>query len=405
MSEPTPSDAVRAMRRQVRRVRWRRNTYELQRTLYLLIATAATAATALVLLALTTGPAPFTVGAGGVAAASLLAAAATLLATRRRWLRASRAPLWIDAEAKLQGRLATLMELPSDRRARFLPLLVEENRRRLASWEPEALLPNPFPPAALGAATAAAASLMLALVLGPRLQPPLFPEPGRRARIARMVPEARRFHVGRDEPPSPASGSADDVHVTRAGALQETIRRRLWGPEWQAAAEALASAAERPGNELGSASLPAAAGELERSWEIARRPASGAARASGERGEGAHSGERAGAEAFRGEASRAAAAEPARGLPAAGAGTATDPDLFGPATDTSGGGGVFELPLGARVRGLGAAPAPPTGEPPPADSDVRPDLAPRQRREAPVLKANVPAAYEPIVRRMFGHGS
>ena len=404
MSELMPPDAVRAMRRQIRRVRWRRNLYELQRALYLLIATAAAAATAVVLLALATRPAPFAACASGVAGAALLAALATVLATGRRWLRASRAPFWIDAQARLQGHLATLMELRPDHQARFLPLLVEENRRRLASWEPEELLPHPFPPAALGAATAAAASLMLALVLAPRLKPPLPHEPLRPTRVPRAIPDTRR-HVRRDEPSQQGSENAEEGrHARGAGALQERIRHRVWGAEQQAAdAPARADAS---GSEVDAgAARPAGADGHERSWEIARRPAPGAEHAAGEHGEGALSGERAGADGSRAEASRAGTADAGTGHPAAGAGTATDPNLFGPPTETGSGAGVFELPIGAHLRGLGAAPAPPAGEPPPAETDTRPDLAPRQRREAPVLRTDVPAAYETIVRRMFGHRS
>jgi len=46
MSEPTPRQPVLAMRRQLARVRWRKNLYELQRALYGLIAIAALAASA-----------------------------------------------------------------------------------------------------------------------------------------------------------------------------------------------------------------------------------------------------------------------------------------------------------------------------------------------------------------------
>src|SRR5262249_22723462 len=67
MPEPTPRDPVLAMRRQLARVRWRKNLYELQRALYALIAVAALAASAGVLLALRAGATGFAVGASAIA--------------------------------------------------------------------------------------------------------------------------------------------------------------------------------------------------------------------------------------------------------------------------------------------------------------------------------------------------
>jgi hypothetical protein len=77
--------------------------------------------------------------------------------------------------------------------------------------------------------------------------------------------------------------------------------------------------------------------------------------------------------------------------------------LFGPASQASGGRETFELPLGARVRALAGDPGPASGEAPPAAPDTHPELAPGQRREAPVFKTVVPPAYEPIVRQLFAH--
>ena len=89
---------------------------------------------------------------------------------------------------------------------------------------------------------------------------------------------------------------------------------------------------------------------------------------------------------------------------AAGAGTGTDPDLFGPATMPEPiGEGRFALGLAARVRTVETGPRPPSGEAPDAARDVRPTLATRQRPDAPAHRATVPAAYAPIVREAFAH--
>ena len=64
---------------------------------------------------------------------------------------------------------------------------------------------------------------------------------------------------------------------------------------------------------------------------------------------------------------------------------------------------MFELPLAARVRAEGGSAAPPEGDAPPAAPDARPDLAATQRRDAPILRPEIPVAYEPIVQRLFAH--
>src|SRR5207247_1638428 len=136
MPEPPPADALERMRRQVRAVRWRQNLHELQRALYHLLATLAAAATALVVLALLCTPGLFAAAAWGLGAGSVLLAAWITRALGRRWLSGARTPLWIDRHARLEGRLATALELERHGgvRAPFFPLLVEDNARRPAAW-------------------------------------------------------------------------------------------------------------------------------------------------------------------------------------------------------------------------------------------------------------------------------
>src|SRR5207247_1299937 len=89
-------------------------------------------------------PGLFAAAAWGLGAGSVLLAAWIMRALGRRWLSGARAPLWIDRHARLEGRLATALELErhGGARAPFFPLLVDENARRLAAWRPERLVPE-----------------------------------------------------------------------------------------------------------------------------------------------------------------------------------------------------------------------------------------------------------------------
>src|SRR5689334_12768293 len=113
MPEPTPTGAVDVVERQVRRVRRRKNLYELQRTLYLAIAAATVATTVLLPLALFAPADLFAIAAWSSLA--LLAGLGLVLvgATRRRWLARERAAAWIESQRPLGGRVRTLLELAS----------------------------------------------------------------------------------------------------------------------------------------------------------------------------------------------------------------------------------------------------------------------------------------------------
>jgi hypothetical protein len=397
MPEPTPRDPVLAMRRQLARVRWRKNLYELQRALYALIAVAALAAGGGVLLALRAGAFGFALGASAVSLGALGAAVAVGVATRRRWLGARRAAGWIDARAGLKGRLATALELaPRGPEASFLPLLVEQNVRRLRAWEPDRVLPDVFPYGALGVALVATSLFLVVLRAAPGLRPPRAAIESQAIVAARLRPSAERgaVPVGAGDEREPGAPG----RVTRLAAdLQERIRERAWGREWQAAAAAHAQ-------EMPSAppSIPVDDDQLERGWQIARSTA----RASGHGpdgaaadGEAGHDSSARGADPNRARREGATGGDP--GPPAAGAGSGTDPNLYGHATTDADAPGSFELPLAARVRTVGGGPRPPSGEAPPAAADARPGLAERPRRDSPVLRMAVPASYEAIVRQLF----
>jgi len=384
------------MRRQLARVRWRKNLYELQRALYALIAIAALAASAGVLLALRTGATRFALGGSVVALGTLGAAGAVGVATRRRWLGARRAAGWVDARAKLQGRLATAMELvPGAREASFLPLLVEQNVRRLRAWEPDRVLPDVFPYGALGLALVATSLFLFVLRAAPGLEPPHEAIGSEAIVPARLRPTAERGGVpvaAGDEREPGAPG-----RIARLAAdLQERIRERAWGRDWHATAAAHAQ--EMP---PAPAAIPVDEDQLERGWQIARSTK----RASGHGPDDAAADGEADRESARGadpsHARRQGAAGDDPGPPASGAGSATDPNLYGRATTDADGPGSFDLPLAARVRTVGGGPRPPSGEAPPAAADARPGLAERPRRDAPVLRMAVPASYEAIVRQLF----
>src|SRR5213594_2812190 len=173
MPEPTPADALERMRRQVRAVRWRQNLHELQRALYHLLATLAAAATALVVLALLSTPELFAAAAWGLGAGTVLLAAWITRALGRRWLAGARTPLWIDRHARLEGRLATALELERRGAARepLFPLLIDQNARGLAAWRPERLVPEGMPSGAFAGALGAVGVFLLALLIAPWLEP------------------------------------------------------------------------------------------------------------------------------------------------------------------------------------------------------------------------------------------
>src|SRR5437773_2250553 len=265
MPEPTPANALERMRRQVRAVRWRQNLHELQRALYRLLATLAAAAAALVVLALLSTPGLFAAAAWGIGAGSVLLAASITRALGRRWLSGAGTPLWIDRHARLEGRLATALELGrrGGARAPFFPLLVEDNVRRLAAWRPERLVPEGMPSGAFAGALAAVGAFLLALLIAPWLQPSTpaavpANAPGRIAIARRGRPPAasRRFVLL-------ARPDEDDAALSRLpGALQERIRQRLWGEDRERAArERFELPLAARVHALGGGPAPPAAGE------------------------------------------------------------------------------------------------------------------------------------------------
>jgi len=442
MRDADPRDAD-PIERQVLQVRRRRNLRELQRVLFALVALAAASGAALVMLALLAEPKLFAVATWGAAGTVVVTAILLLRTLRRRWLAADAAAAWIDARAALGGRLATLVAVRDRARGDipfFLPLLAEQNRRAMERWRPDRLIRRRTPLAALASALVATTALLLALIVAPRLRPPLpqivysdrpvdgtdlGPPNGVPERIVVAPPHEGGGPSERHErgPGAGANGGddgeRDDSAMARlSSALQDRIRRDLWGREWQAAHDAMERAARDEQRRAQHASRDGdadgddgEAGDGEQPWETAGLPADGRA----PRGA-------AGDDARRGKPGESSDADAkARGLgddaydpqvgsgagqPVPGAGNETDPNLFGAPTAVDGtreSGSSFELAINAPVRAQRNAPKRAGGDPPPASEDTHPALTRAGRQEHAIRRMPVPSGYETIVREMFAH--
>jgi hypothetical protein len=419
--------------RQLHRVRRRRNLVELQRALYVLIAVGAAAAALLIVLALATSARLFAVAAWSVSATVLASAALVTWETRQRWLGGGRAAAWIDRRCALGGRLRTLVEVQGRAErdvAFFLPLLVEENVSRLAIWRPERVVPRRVPRAALAAALAGVGLLLVAIALAPGFRPRVpeiiysdRPVEGEEMNAADGVPdrvivapaEARDRRRGAAETPvagaDPAAG--DDSALARLSqALQEQIRRELWGAAWERMREAAARLEERAGerreSRAGRGAPDGGDGEPGEPWDEALAPrelgtrgaASGVTSGRGfQRRDGGQDGEP------ETDADEDGNGEPSGDERAAGAGNDTDPEhLFGRASGRDDAATErFELGITAPVRARGGAPKRAAGDAPPAAPDARPELGAGQREDTVVRRMPVPAGYESIVREVFAH--
>jgi hypothetical protein len=387
------SAATADIRRQLRRVRWGRNLFAAQIALFGGMAAVAATVAGLLLLALRATPAGFALGlcAGSVALAAVLVSIGRH--ARRFWVRRRDAAAWVDATAGLDGRLTTLLALDG-REAWLLPLLRAQNEERRARWTAERLIESPFPPVALGAAALGGLALLLVLMAAPSLRPPppqlieggsgTTPIGGLDAAIERLLATGGRPAGG--EPSADTDGvtgaTGPEAETTLARlptALQASIRRRLWGERF-----ANASAGARQGDSRSG----------DRRTSRARLGAPGG-----------DSGGRDTSTDVRQVVEPDAGSPPSDGGDAAGgAGTGSDPNLLGAEMDGTPADGRFALGLAARVLGRRAGTEPPSGTPPPRDSDTRPALAARQRPAEPFHATAVPPAYRPIVRSLFAHG-
>ncbi len=432
MPELTPTGAVDVVQRQVRRVRRRKNFYELQRAFYLTIAAAAGAATILLPIALLASTDVFTVAVWSAAAILTGLALVVVGSTRRRWLPRPATLAWVEDHGALGGRVRTLLELaarPGAKPGFFHGLLVEQIGRDLGGWTPRRLVPRAIPRGAL--AVAAGAALVLALVLrlaslalpsaptiafgdGPlpggaptAREERREPAAGERIVVAPGVPESRG-------PAAPAAGedeANDESKLTQlSSALQESVRRQVWGKAWERVRDALARAATPRESDRG---MPASEtdeeidGETGDDWEVARAPSGELVRRRQPGvGRQPEHGDDAGQQdqGTPPESSPTDAQRPSEsGDGGAGAGHGVAPDLFGGAPVDRDGDASFELSLAARMRNDAGRDTSASGPPPEAAPDARPVLASDQRREAAAHRMMVPASYEAVVREVFAH--
>jgi hypothetical protein len=389
MPDEVLTEAVDVIRRRIVWVHRRHGLRETGRVACLLIAIVAGAAASGLMLALVLGARAFVVAAWGLAAVVPLIGLAVGITGWQRRLRHDRAAAWIDGQAALGGRLLTLVEVArrGPRDAFFLPLLVEQNRDRLPSWPPERLVPRIVPRGELAAAVAGLAALGLVVGLAPGWRPHA---------SGRTTARLDAGEVG-----STADGDATQARAvatpvedpTGLAGLPLTLRDRLrdavWGTDWAELPPAATARAERPADtgrvphrrsddDTRLASLPSddRAGEAE---------------------------EPNASDTERTDASEHGTADTDESAPGPGAGTGTDPNLLGTATERTDGHTTFELALGARVRARRERPNRSPDEAPPAEPDARPALAGSERRAAAVHHMPVPPAYEAIVRAAFAH--
>jgi hypothetical protein len=433
MPELTPTGAVDVVQRQVRRVRRRKNRYELQRAFYLTIAAAAVATTILLPMALLASTDVFSIAVWSVGAILMGLALVVVGSTRRRWLPRAGTLAWVEDHGALGGRVRTLLEVaarPGAKPGFFHGLLVEQIGRDLDGWTPRRLVPRAIPRGAFACAVVAALVLAVVLRLASLALPsaptvafsdgPLpggapnageqrrEPGPGERIVAAPGVPEARG-------PAAPGTGDGDaddDSKLTQlSSALQESVRRQVWGKAWERVRDALARAATQRDGDQGTpasemdADVDAETGE---DWEVARAPSGelvrrrrpGVGRQPTERGDDGGQKD----ESTPPESPPTKERDPSEGGDGgAGAGNGVAPDLFGGTPADRDGDASFELSLAARMRSNGGRDKSASGPPPEAAPDARPVLAGDQRRETAAHRMMVPASYESVVREVFAH--
>lgn len=423
MPELTPTGAVEVVERQVRRVRRRKNLYELQAACYWTIVAGGLAAMVLLPVALFARAEVFAVAAWSALAALLLTLALLARGARRGWLSRPATVAWIETRSTLAGRVRTLLEIgrrPAVSTGFFHPLLVSEVHATLPAWTPARLVPRAVPWRALASAFAVMLALA-ALVRAATLVSPAPPSvgmgagpgvPGEGAERASEGPTGDRVITapGADARTSRASagragrGSDGSALTQYSSALQENVRERVWGKAWERVRDALARAG------TSNAALDhedGAAGE-----EIDAEGTDEVNVAGDGRGGKHQAG--AGDDADTDDATHderpeanadVAANQRGDGDGTSGAGNGTSPgDLFsGSAVDTADRGASFELSLAARMRSDKTGRRQAGGPPPDADPDARPALADDQRRESAAHRMTVPAAYEQVVREVFAH--
>lgn len=416
--------AVRTVRTQVHAVQRRANLRALQHAAFLGVALLAALAALLIPLALLAGPAPFALGLGAAAVAALAGCGILVRRARRRWLSASGTARWIDRTVGLADRIESVLTV-RPAAGPLLPVLRAQAAASMRRWTPRRMVPRPIAAGPLAAAGAAVATLLLAFAVAPRLQPAVPDVVAERSvdgagmalpgvRPARVVPArgGGGSTEGRTEPGTDGATAAGGEGVRfsaverLAASLQSRLRDRLLGEGWRRRA---AAAAPGAGSDRAGARPPASPGGTgaATTWTQARASVDADRRAPSSPPD-AEPGTWVDAArdpaAGRAETDTPPAASGGAGSPGRGAGSGTDPALYGrPSETVHAAADPFALGITARVRAAGVGPRPPVGDAPAADADARPGLGGAQRRELPVRRLDVPADLEPLVQALFAH--
>ena len=319
------------------------------------------------------------------------------------------APGRIDAARGLRGRLPSLFELDRpDGRARgpLFSLLVHQTVEAMPSWRAAEVVPEVMPIRVLASAIAALCALAMVVVMAPELRPApprvlvgdrridvspaddtrdgaetLLVSPGTERPAPRSRGDRGREpgHGGRGRS---ARGRLDGAPITPELAPADARRRGELGgrraacrrtPQRTASTPPRASTTPRR-RRRSTTTLPPA-----REHRPTRR-----ARRRGTRG--------------------GTSTEPGGGGPGEGAGTDTDPTLYGkPDDEPVTGRDRFELGIAARVRTRRGSDMGSWSEAPAADGDRHPVLASQHRAEQPGHRMPVPPAFAPLVSRLYAH--
>ncbi len=419
MPELTPTGAVDVVERQVRRVRRRKNLYELQRALYLAIVAAGGASIVLLPLALFARAELFGIVAWSTLVALAILTAALAYGGARRRLSRAQAVGWIESHGGCGGRVRTLLELgraPTIATGFFHPLLVSEVAATLDAWSPHRLVPRRVPRGALASALGVLVVLAVVVRLASLATPaaPTIAFDDRRDGGGREEYPADAPDIGdriitapsASEPeterrPTDRAPAADSRLARLSSALQDDVREQVWGKAWERVRAALARAGANGPDDRDEDVAHGEDGTDDRELAKAHEPSARGPKPAGAHDDGDESDDDPSKQARRAQAD----ADERDGGGTSGAGNGTSPaDLFGGSSvDTARTNASFELSLAARMRSDQAGRRQPGGTAPDADTDARPTLAADQRRETAAHRMTVPAAYEQVVREVFAH--
>jgi hypothetical protein len=381
-------------------VRRRSNGFLVQQATARWLVVAALAAAVVVVAALRAGRLAFggavLLGTGALCAASV----GLVRQLGERWLAARDAAARIDRSRDLGGRLASLAELDGRARGGLFALLVQQNLDALARWRPEDVVPRLVSGAALASALAAVAALILVVVFAPWLRPPpprvligdrpmdFVAAKETREGADRLLVTPGTEHASPGGTPDSGARSEPEADDSTLATLQDWLQEALGADErWETGGEVPPSGSRQDGTR-----------GPRQDREPKARPV---ADARGPKGGSEVPGADGPATPRPGDGNDQTRNE---GAAAPGAGTDTDPSLYGkPDDDIPAGGDRFELAIAARVRTRPGTAGGQWAAAPGAEAGRPPALAPGQRPEQPGHRMDVPASFAPIVRRLFAH--